>query len=74
MTMDPRDKDSYIADIISGYYRLLAAIVDLAEHDAKLEPEKYKNPDQRADARRAKEGAVWFLADVEEYRRTLSAS
>lgn len=63
-----------VNDVIGGYYNLLAAVLELAQRDAKLDPEKYKDPKDRSAARRNREGAEIFLTDVESYRRSISAS
>lgn len=56
---------SWVETPMDGYFALLIAVIDLARLDAKLEPGKYKNRNNRGDAQRAKDSADWFLGHLE---------
>ena len=46
-----------------GLIMLAAAVVNQAVKDSKIEPERYKDGKQRADARRIKEKAInWLMS------------
>ncbi len=61
-------------DTIAGYIVLVRAVVRLAERDACLIPEKYKNQEQQKDARHHKDEAEWFLGHMNYCRRCANAN
>jgi hypothetical protein len=56
--------------VISGYFDLLIAVLELAEKDARLDPTHYQNEESKAKAERYKESGTYFLQDMKAYRLT----
>jgi hypothetical protein len=54
--------------VISGYFDLLIAVLELAEKDAQIDTEHYTNEETKARAARYKESAEFFIRDMKNYR------